>query len=72
MSKNLIYLRYQRNKFKSENFMKLSFSIRHIIKIVKSLKIITSGLKIEAKEKNYTNMKIKSIIPFLQTFYIYK
>lgn len=39
--------------------------------MAKSLKIITNGLKIEVKKEDYTTIDTKSIIFFLQIFYIY-
>lgn len=39
--------------------------------MAKSLKIITNGLKIEVKKEDYTTIDTKSIIFFLQVFYIY-
>ena len=51
--------------------MKLSISIKCIKKATKSLRVGTSGLKIEAKEKDSITAGTKSIIPLLQAFHIY-
>ena len=45
--------------------MKLSISVRHTRKVVKSLKIGTSDLEIEAKKEDCITADTKSIIPFL-------
>lgn len=41
----------KKNKFKIENFIKLSISIRRTREAAKSLKIDTSNLKIKIKNK---------------------
>ena len=51
--------------------MKLSTSIRRTRKVVKSFKIGTNGLKIQAKEEDCTTADAKNIILFLQVFHIY-
>lgn len=51
--------------------MKLSISIKYIREITKSLKIETSAFEIMAKKKDYTTINTKSIILFLEIFYIY-
>lgn len=44
----------KKNKFKSENIIKLSTSVKHIKEVAKSLKIGINGLEIEAKEEDST------------------
>ena len=61
----------KKNKFKPENIMKLSTSIKRIKKVAKSLKISISGLEIKAKEDNYTTPDAKSIILLFCVFHIY-
>lgn len=61
----------KKNKFKPENIMKPSTSIRCRRKAAKSLIISTSGLEIKAKEEDYITADTKKIIPLLQVFYIY-
>ena len=56
----------KKNKFKLENIMKLSTSVRHKREAAKSLKIGTNGLEIEAKKEDCTTADAKSIIPLLQ------
>lgn len=71
----MIDIRYicdiKKNMFNSENIIKLSVSIRQIRDVIKSFKIGTDGLKIEAKENNYITSETKNIIDLLQVFYIY-
>ena len=63
---NIQYIRnIKKNKFKPENIMKLSSSVRRTREVAKSLKIGTSSLEIEAKEEDCTNTDTKSIIPLL-------
>lgn len=54
----------KKNKFKLENIMKLSTSIRYIREVAKSLKNDTNGLKIEAKKKDYMIVNAKNSISF--------
>ena len=61
----------KKNKFKPENIIKLSTSIRCTREAVKSLKISTSRLEIEAKEEDCTTADAKGIIPLLWAFYVY-
>ena len=61
----------KKNKFKPENIMKLSTSVRRTREAAKSLKIGTSGLKIKAKDEDYTTADAKGIIPLLQAFHVY-
>lgn len=61
----------KKNKFKSENIMKLSISMRRIRETAKSLKISTNGLEIEVKEEDCTIVDVKDIIPLLQAYHMY-
>lgn len=61
----------KKNKFKPENIMKLSISVRRTREATKSLKIGTSGLKIEAKEEDCTTAGTKGIIPLFRAFHVY-
>ena len=61
----------KKNKFKPENIMKLSTSVRRTREAAKSLKIGTNGLEIEAKEEDCTTADAKGIIPLLQVFHVY-
>lgn len=61
----------KRNKFKSENIMKLNTSIRRTREAAKSLKIGTNGLETEAKEEDCTTANTKDIIPLLWVFHVY-
>ena len=71
-SVDIQYIRdIKKNKFKPENTMKLSTSVRRIREAAKSLRIGTSGLEIEAKEENCTTADAKGIIPLLWAFHIY-
>ena len=71
-SVDIQYIRnIKKNKFKPENIMKLSTSVRHTREAAKSLKIGTSGLEIEAKEEDCTTADGKGIIPLLQAFHVY-
>ena len=60
----------KKNKFKPENIMKLSTSVRRTREAAKSLKIGTNGLEIEAKE-DCTTADAKGITSFLQAFHVY-
>lgn len=61
--KNIQYIcDIKKNKFKSENIIKLNNSIRYIRKAARSLKISISNLKIKAKKKDYIFSNIKNII----------
>lgn len=60
-----------KNKFKPENIMKLSTSVKRTRKAAKSLKIGTSGLEIKAKEKDCTTVDDEGVIFFLQAFHVY-
>lgn len=51
--------------------MKLSISVRRTREATKSLKIGTSGLKIEAKEEDCTTAGTKGIIPLFRAFHVY-
>lgn len=55
----------KKNKFKPEIFMKLSTNVKSTKKAIKSLKIGTHDLEIEAKEKDYTTTDAKNIISLL-------
>ena len=55
----------KRNKFKPENIMKLSTSVRRTREAAKNLKIGTSGLEIDAKEEDCITADAKGIIPLL-------
>ena len=68
-------IRYTRdimkNKFKPENIMKLSTSIRRIREVAKTLKIGTSSLKTKAKDEDCATANAKCIILLLRAFYLY-
>ena len=69
---NILYIRdIKKNKFKPENIMKLSTSVRRTREAAKSLKIGTNGLEIEAKEEDCTIADVKGIIPLLRAFHVY-
>lgn len=51
--------------------MKLSINVKQIREAAKSLKIGTSGLKIEVKEEDCTITDTKGIILFFRTFFVY-
>ena len=71
-SVDIQYIRdIKKNKFKPENIMKLSTSVRRTREAAKSLKIGTSGLEIEAKEEDCTTADAKGIIPLLRAFHVY-
>ena len=71
-SVDIQYIRdIKRNKFKPENIMKLSTSVRRTKEAAKSLMIGTSGLEIEAKEEDCTTADAKGIIPLLRAFHVY-
>ena len=71
-SVDIQYIRdIKKNKFKLENIMKLSTSVRCTREVAKSLKIGTSGLEIEAREEDYTTADKKGIIPLFRVFYVY-
>ena len=71
-SVDIQYIRnIKKNKFKPENIMKLSTSVRRAKETAKSLKIGTSGPEIEAKEKDCTNTDTQGIIPLLWAFHVY-
>ena len=61
----------KKNKFKPENIMKLSTSVRRTREAAKSLKIGFNGLEIEAKEEDCTISDAKGIIPLLRAFHVY-
>ena len=61
----------KKNKFKSENIIKLSTSVKYTREAAKSLKISTNKLEIETKEEDYTTADAKGIILLLQAFHIY-
>ena len=61
----------KKNKFRPKKIMKFSTSVRYTREAAKNLKIVTSGLKIEAKEEDYTIADVKSIILLLWAFYVY-
>lgn len=68
-SVNIQYIyNIKKNKFKLENIMKLCINVRRIREAAKSLKISIDGLKIEAKEENYTIADAKGIILLLSKF----
>ena len=71
-SVDIQYIRdIKKNKFKPENIMKLSTSVRRTREAAKSLKIGTNGLEIEAKEEDCTIADAKGIIPLLRAFHVY-
>ncbi len=71
-SVDIQYIRdIKKNKFKPENIMKLSTSVRRTREATKSPKIGTNGLEIEAKEENCTIADAKGIIPLLRAFHVY-
>ena len=71
-SMDIHYIRdIKKNKFKPENIMKLSTSVRRTREAAKSLRIGTSGLEIEAKEEDCTTADAKGIIPLLRAFHVY-
>ena len=71
-SVDIQYIRdIKKNKFKPENIMKLSTSVRRTREAAKSLKIGTNGLEIEAKEEDCTIADVKGIIPLLRAFHVY-
>lgn len=59
------------NKFKSENFIKLSTSVRRTKEAAKSLKMGTHSLDIKVKEEHCIIADAKGIIPLFQTFHMY-
>ena len=61
----------KRNKFKPENIMKLSTSVRRTREAAKGLKIGTNGLETEAKEEDCTTADAKGIIVLLRAFHVY-
>lgn len=61
----------KKNKFKPENIMKLSISVKHTREAAKILKISTSDLEIKAKEKDCTTADAKGIILLLRAFHVY-
>ncbi len=72
-SVDIQYIRdFKKNKFKPENIMKLSTSVRRTREAAKSLKIGTTGLEIEAREDDCTTADAKGIIPLLWDFHVYK
>ena len=69
---NIQYIRdIKKNKFKPENIIKLSLSIRSTREAAKNLKIDTNSLEIETKKEDCIVADTKSIVPLLQAFYIY-
>ena len=52
----------KKNKFKPENNMNLSTSIRCTREVAKSLKVGTSGLEIEDKEEGFTTAGAGSLL----------
>ena len=61
----------KKNKFRPENIMKLSTSVRRTREVAKSLKIGTNGLEIDAKEEDCIVADAKGIIPLLRAFHVY-
>ena len=71
-SVDIQYIRdIKKSKFKPENIMKLSTSVRRTREAAKSLKIGNNGLEIEAKEEDCTTADAKGIIPLLRAFHVY-
>ena len=60
----------KKNKFKPENNMNLSTSVRQNKKVTNNLSLGTCRLKIEAKEKNCTTLDAKRIIFFFRSFHV--
>lgn len=65
------YIRVKKNKFKPENIMKLSTSVRRTREAAKILKIGANGLEIEAKEEDCTTADAKATITLLLAFHVY-
>lgn len=65
------YIRVIKNKFKPENIMKLSTSVRRTREAAKILKIGANGLEIEAKEEDCTTADAKATITLLLAFHVY-
>lgn len=61
----------KKNKFKSENIMKLSTSVKQTKEVAKNLKIGINNLVIEAKEENCFIADAKDIISLLWAWYVY-
>ncbi len=62
----------KKNKFKPENIIKLSTSVRRTRETIKNFKPGTNWLEIEAKEENCTTLDAKRIIPLLRSFHVYR
>ena len=70
-SVDIQYIRdIKKNKFKPENIMKLSTSVRQTQEATKNLKLGINGLKIEAKEEDCITLDVKRIIPLLCSFHV--
>ena len=71
-SMDIQYIRdIKKNKFKPENIMKLSTSVKHTREAAKRLRIGSSRLEIEAKKEDCTTANAKGIIPLLRAFHVY-
>lgn len=71
-SVDIQYIRdIKKNKFKPENVMKLSTSVRRTREAAKSLKIGSNGLEIKAKKEDCTIADAKGIILLLRAFHVY-
>lgn len=68
-SVDIQYIRdIKKNKFKPENIMKLSTSVRRTREATKSLKIGTSGLEIETKEMDCTTADARVLFHSFEHF----